>query len=877
MLQSFYQKTGWFKKLLIKGVILYGAILTALYMGFRAYYINLDPHLVVWAILLYLAELHTIILMFGFLYSLWPRNYKKYSEENNNLDLDINMFVTVAGEPTEVVRKTIEHAKRAADYYYKKVRPNKKPKVIVLNDGKAAKKPNWQEVEQICKKLGVYHVARESNEGFKAGNINNGLKVFPSRDTHNTIDCFFDSDFCAKENFLIEILKPLKDDTVDFVQSPQRYSNLNTWVAKAAGAHQIFFFDYICPAKAYDNALFLCGTNYAIRREALLAAGGVDNRFVTEDYATSIRLHLNGNRGVFIPDVLAVGMAPMNLKEYFNQQMRWCKGCLDANGKYLKELFFGGLTWRQKFHYFLSTAYYFLGVRDLILVLAPLPYLFWGTSLIRANTLTFLAMVYLPLVIYNFALFFVTFKNPVKSLVLDIVSFPVFAKAFLSSMVGKNLPFTITIKKYEKENPFVVYRMQLVVAITLLIGLVYSLIFRNPENIGGYINYFWATYSMSFLLIGFWMVVRENFEISIKLIPDLPKPVSYAIRTALFISILFTAGFSIPFAIQKSIDSRYGQDALAMVKLEEKKELLVPSSGAYYGYYLTDNNLHPENPATSVLEGENTSLTMYYQDWNEESKFNKRFMDNLYEQGVIPVVTWEPSDLKKLDAKINEMGKTSEVVTSGEYDEHIREWAKGAKSYGKPMFLRFAHEMNGNWYAWGDLNENSADEYIAMWRHVHKIFTEVGADNVIWVWSPNNTNHFGKTDTVMNFYPGGAYVDWAGYSAFNWGNTNYKQPLWRKFDYISYDVYNTLSILNKPIMVSETSSVSTGGNKETWFLNTLGLDIPKMDKIKAVVMFNQDFKDADFRLDSGMNYQSVYEKVIKENSYFVKDPIVVSR
>ena len=886
MLQEFYIRAGKLKKLFIRGLILYGGFLITAYLLFRAYYINFDPRLVVFSILLFLAELHTIVLMYGFLYSLWPRKYIKYKKLNKKKDLEINMFVTVAGEPFEVVKKTITHAKVAADHYFNMAEPNKRPRVIVLNDGKAAGKTGWEKVQDYCENIGVEHVARESNEGFKAGNINNGLKVFPSKDPHNTIDCFFDSDFCAKPNFLFEILKPLADEKVDFVQSPQRYTNLNTWVAKGAGAHQIFFFDYICPAKAYDNALFLCGTNYAIRRRALLDAGGVDNRFVTEDYATSIRLHLQGKKGVFIPDVLAEGLAPMNLKEYFNQQTRWCKGCLDANGKYLKELFFGPLNARQKFHYFLSTAYYFIGIRDLILVLAPIPYLFFGVSLIRANTNLYLAMIYLPLVIYNFALFGITFRNPIKSLVLDIVSFPVFAKAFISSVVRYNLPFSITVKKYEKENPFKVYKVQLTLALILLAGLIYSTFFRATENFGAYINYFWAIFDATFLFIGFWLVVKENYSFRFKLDFDfqLPRPARIALRTATVTVMSLMIGLFSPVAydfVNQKIENVYltseVQDALAQVNLDRREELLVPENGIYYGYYMPELNSHPENPNVKLIESENPSLTMFYQDWSPESKFNTKFMNDLSDEGVTPIVTWEPFVFGDHEHELNQDGAPQKLIVSGKYDEFISSWARSAKAYGKPMFLRFAHEMNGNWYPWGNTENSDANDYRDMWIHVHNIFEEEGANNVVWVWSPNNTDEYGVTEGVLDYYPGSRYVDWVAYSAFNWGNSNYDKPLWRTFKYMSWDIYNELSTLDKPIMVAETSSASKGGDKTRWFYQTLGLDIPELPNIKAVVMFNQNVGTADFDLNSDMNPQIVFDDLIVESSYFIKEPIVVVR
>ena len=73
----------------------------------------------------------------------------------------------------------------------------------------------------------------------------------------------------------------------------------------------------------------------------------------------------------------------------------------------------------------------------------------------------------------------------------------------------------------------------------------------------------------------------------------------------------------------------------------------------------------------------------------------------------------------------------------GRHDAYIRSWARDLKRFGNPVFLRFAQEMNGNWYPWAeDANGNKPGEYARMWRHVHDIFTAEGATNVKWVWCP---------------------------------------------------------------------------------------------------------------------------------------------
>ncbi len=885
MLQDYYKKSGWLTKFLIKLGLVYGGILLTLFVFYRTSYINLAPSVAIFAVILFIAEMHSVLHLFGFFYSLWPRKYKSYDVENKDKNLQINMWITCAGEPLEILAETIIHAKIAANKYFKSVKPINIPRVIVLNDAKSRGKENWKLVESLCNKLNVYHIARDVNIGFKAGNINNGLKHFPSTDPDNTIDCFFDTDFCAKEDFLIEILKPISDKTVDFVQSPQRYKSYDTWVAKAASAHQIFFFDYICPAKAQDNALFLCGTNYAIRRSALMAVGGFDTESITEDYATSISLHLAGKKGVFLSKVLALGLAPMSLKEYFSQQGRWSKGSFDTNIRLFKKLFFGNLSVKQKFHYFLSATYYLIGIRDLILMLAPIPYLLFGVSLLRSNSLSYIMLIYAPLLIYNTLLYAFLFKNPLKSMVLDIVSFPVFTFSFISSILKKQLGFVVTIKKYEKENPFEVYKVQLAVALILLSGLIYGIFASNRSaSYGSFVNYFWALFDCFFLFLGFFLVTLENISVKVSYdfkIPTIPNFAIKLAKVALVVIISLFVGLSAPIAFnalgkepQMRLADKYAQATEALTNFGKTEVLEIPDSGAYYGYYLPELNAHPENPNVNVISSDHPSLAMYYQDWNQESLFDIEFMKRLDKSGVIPVVTWEPMDTINLDSELNKKGAPEHLISNGNYDNYIRAWAKYAKSYKKPFFLRFAHEMNSNWYPWADSSKDGFENYKAMWIHVHNIFAEEGATNVIWVWTPNNTNEFGITAGILDAYPGDDYVDWVGYSAFNWGDSNWKKSLWRSFDFMSYDIYSELGKLDKPIMVAETSSVSGGGDKTGWFNDTLVTFIPKMSKIKAVVIFNQNVDEADFSLDSGIAPYFAIQEDIVDNGYYLKAPLL---
>jgi len=246
---------------------------------------------------------------------------------------------------------------------------------------------------------------------------------------------------------------------------------------------------------------------------------------------------------------------------------------------------------------------------------------------------------------------------------------------------------------------------------------------------------------------------------------------------------------------------------------------------------------------------------------------------NISSKGKSLLIAWEPwNPVEGLNQSTDYLAQ----IPKGALDVYISEFANQVKSYQKPVIIRFGHEMNGNWYPWGNFNDESTYNYVSMWVHVHNIFEEEKADNVIWVWSPNNTDQFGETDGVLDYYPGVNYVDWVAFSGFNWGNA-YKGNSWMDFKTLSWPIYSTLSTLNKPIMVAETSSVSTGGDKAGWFYETLQKDIPGMPQIKAVVLFNEDYGKADFRLDSGMDADQVLYDAIVDNGYYLREPVVAYR
>ncbi len=209
------------------------------------------------------------------------------------------------------------------------------------------------------------------------------------------------------------------------------------------------------------------------------------------------------------------------------------------------------------------------------------------------------------------------------------------------------------------------------------------------------------------------------------------------------------------------------------------------------------------------------------------------------------------------------------TIAAGQHDAYIRNWARAAAAWGKPLYLAFAHEMNGDWTSWSPgVNGNTAAQFVSAWRRVHGIFRQAGATNVRWVWAPVAQYQVFGTTPYKAVYPGNAYVNWTGMSGYNWGNTR-SWSRWLSFSQIfgaSYGVLNSIAP-NKPVMIREVGSTESGGDKAAWIKNAFLSEIPgKFPRLQAVAWFQVE-KENDWRVNSSSGSLSAYKQVVADSRY----------
>ena len=247
----------------------------------------------------------------------------------------------------------------------------KNKKVYLLDDG------NREEMKYLAEETGINYISRESNKGFKAGNINNAIKQ-----TDGEFIVIFDADHVPVSTFLLEVVDFLKDENVALVQTPQYFLNpdpfqKNLKLIDKLTNEQELFFRVLQPGLEQWNSVICSGTNFIIRRSALLDVGCFPEESVTEDMDLGMRLFGKGYFIKYYNKPLAAGLAPETFQEYVNQRLRWCTGNLQSLIFNWKKSF-KHLSPIQKTLCISGISYYFFGFPRIIFLLSPMLYLLFG-------------------------------------------------------------------------------------------------------------------------------------------------------------------------------------------------------------------------------------------------------------------------------------------------------------------------------------------------------------------------------------------------------------------------------------------------------------------------------------------------------------------
>jgi mannan endo-1,4-beta-mannosidase len=273
---------------------------------------------------------------------------------------------------------------------------------------------------------------------------------------------------------------------------------------------------------------------------------------------------------------------------------------------------------------------------------------------------------------------------------------------------------------------------------------------------------------------------------------------------------------------------------------------LLHPSGKYWGAAL------PGAPRSltavdrfSDLVGKRPNILAYYLAWGDQ--FDVEPARNAWSSGSLPFISWEPFTTSVAE------------IASGGSDAYIIKFATRVRDANLPVAISFGHEMNGVWYPWGS-QATEAAEFVAAWRHIHDLFIQAGAGNVIWVWCANVINPVPRVP-LRPLYPGDPYVNWIGVVGYytTAGAHTFKTLY-------GPTIAAVRRFTGKPFLISETA-VEPGPDKVAQVGNLIS-GVRTHSDVIGFIWF--DFrKRADWRLTAAPSGVSEFRRQISDTSFSV--------
>jgi beta-mannanase len=242
----------------------------------------------------------------------------------------------------------------------------------------------------------------------------------------------------------------------------------------------------------------------------------------------------------------------------------------------------------------------------------------------------------------------------------------------------------------------------------------------------------------------------------------------------------------------------------------------------------------PQIAADAALVGRDPGIVTVYISMALQPQTQSRILDELrpLSSDHRVMITWEPT-----------AGLAD--IASGDADDSMDRFLRQLDTFPGRVELRFAHEMNGDWYPWA----GDPETFRRAWSRVHQRIAAV-APRVAMVWSVNDTDQPAQ-NALERYWPGDGQVDIIGIDGYNCLSG------WRTPSQVFSDVYRRVSALDPalPIWITETASCeasesvrgSAGHSKAEWITELL--DDVTLHRVTAIVWFDRN-KEFDWRVSS---------------------------
>lgn len=204
--------------------------------------------------------------------------------------------------------------------------------IVVVDDGSPDN--TAEETRKVAARDGRVRLLVQQNSG-KAAALENGI-----RDAKHDVLVFLDADTQFDPDTLTHLVAPLARSEVGAVAGHPRVGNPRTLIARCQDIEYIVAFNLERRALSLWNAVTVVpGAVSAIRRQAIVEAGGLRHDTLAEDTDLTLAIHEAGWRVDCAPDAFARTEAPETVRALIKQRFRWALGTMQCVWKHRRQAF----------------------------------------------------------------------------------------------------------------------------------------------------------------------------------------------------------------------------------------------------------------------------------------------------------------------------------------------------------------------------------------------------------------------------------------------------------------------------------------------------------------------------------------------------------
>jgi cellulose synthase (UDP-forming) len=354
-------------------------------------------------------------------------------------------------------------------------------------------------VRALCHRLGAHHFTRKNLAQYQA---EDGL--FESRTKHGNYNSWLaevvldrydvvvavDTDHVPERDYLERTLGHLRDQAVGYVQAPQVFYNQDaSFVARGAAEETYAFYSSHQMASFAMGEPIVTGSHSVHRVAALREVGGFPAHDAEDLYITML-YRAAAWRGVYVPEILALGTTPVDWSSYLGQQARWARAVLDLKLRVYPQLA-GRLPLMERLITLMHGAYFLRALTYFVAYIMLAYMLVTNTSAAFLSRNAALAVVGLSAALYVIDLFRQRYYlDPARerglhwrAMVLQYAKWPHLVGAVWDTLRGRNVRYVLTRKTESQTRHWVLARAHVLAAAGLAVAWIVGTVVHGATRV----------------------------------------------------------------------------------------------------------------------------------------------------------------------------------------------------------------------------------------------------------------------------------------------------------------------------------------------------------------------------------------------------------